>query len=232
MASRPASVNVANQSFAPPHIPKKHLKTAKLRSFNSQRPETMKPLVLASTSPFRRELLQRLGIPFETAAPNVDESPLENETPQALVARLAEAKARACADQFPDALIIGSDQVAVLDKKILGKPGTHENAVQQLQVVSGRQVEFLTGLCLFNSQTQNTQVSVVPFSVKFRQLNEQQIENYLLREQPYNCAGSFKSEGLGIALFEKLQGDDPNTLIGLPLIELIRMLENEGIELP
>ena len=190
----------------------------------------MKPLVLASTSPFRRELLQRLRLPFETAAPEIDETQLENETPHTLVARLAEAKARACAAQFPDALIIGSDQVAVLDDEILGKPGTHENAVQQLCAASGRQVDFLTGLCLLNSQTQQAQIKVVPFSVKFRVLSEQQIENYLLCEKPYNCAGSFKSEGLGICLFEKMDGDDPNALVGLPLIELTTMLSTEGVD--
>jgi MAF protein len=189
----------------------------------------MSQLVLASTSPFRRELLMRLGLPFETAAPDVDESQLDNESPQALVARLAEAKARACAAQFPEALIIGSDQVAVLDGNILGKPGNHENAVQQLQAASGRQVDFLTGLCLLNSKTQNIQVKVVPFTVVFRLLSDAQIEDYLLREQPYNCAGSFKSEGLGICLFEKMQGNDPNALIGLPLIELTTLLEAEGV---
>jgi 7-methyl-GTP pyrophosphatase len=189
----------------------------------------MTQLVLASTSPFRRSLLQRLGLPFETSAPEVDESPLENESPSTLVTRLAEAKARAIAPQFSDALIIGSDQVAVLDGQVLGKPGNHENAVQQLQAAGGRQVSFLTGLCLLNTKTQNCQVTMVPFSVVFRALSEKQIEQYLLREEPYNCAGSFKSEGLGISLFEKMQGDDPNALIGLPLIELTTMLASEGM---
>jgi septum formation protein len=190
----------------------------------------MSQLVLASTSPFRRELLTRLGLPFETAAPDVDECRQGQESPSELVARLAEAKARACAAQFPDALIIGSDQVAVLNDTILGKPGNHETAVKQLQAASGRQVDFLTGLCLLNSKTQNRQLKVVSFSVVFRPLSEEQIENYLLREQPYNCAGSFKSEGLGICLFEKMQGDDPNALIGLPLIELTTMLATEGMD--
>jgi len=190
----------------------------------------MPQLVLASTSPFRRTLLERLGLPFETAAPEADESPLENETPSALVARLAEAKARAIAPQFSDALIIGSDQVAVLDGQILGKPGNHQTAVQQLQAASSRQVDFLTGLCLLNTQTQNCHVKVVPFSVVFRSLSDSQIEQYLLKEKPYNCAGSFKSEGLGISLFEKMLGDDPNALIGLPLIELITMLSDEGVD--
>jgi len=187
-------------------------------------------LVLASTSPYRRALLQRLGMTFETAAPDTDESPLENETPNALVARLSEAKARAISAQFSDALIIGSDQVAVLDDQILGKPGTHKKAIQQLQAASGRRMNFLTGLCLLNSKTGNCHVTVVPFSVVFRTLGETQIEQYLLREKPYQCAGSFKSEGLGISLFEKMEGDDPNALIGLPLIELTTLLAAEGVD--
>ena len=191
--------------------------------------DIMPQLVLASTSPYRRTLLERLGIPFETAAPDTDESPLENESPSALVARLSEAKARAIAPQFSNALIIGSDQVAVLNEQILGKPGNHENAVQQLQAASGHRVDFLTGLCLLNTQTQHCHVEVVPFSVVFRPLSDAQIEQYLLKDKPYNCAGSFKSEGLGISLFEKMEGDDPNALIGLPLIALITMLAREGV---
>ena len=186
-------------------------------------------LVLASTSPFRKELLQRLDIPFDTASPDIDESVQPNETPDQLVARLAEQKAKAVAEQFPDALIIGSDQVATLDDEIIGKPGNHENAVQQLQKASGRKVVFFTGLCLFNSNTGNTQVEVVPFTVTFKELTEEKIDSYLKKEQPYNCAGSFKSEGLGIVLFEKLEGDDPNSLVGLPLIRLVNMLNNEGV---
>ncbi|MBI3777090.1 MAG: septum formation inhibitor Maf [Gammaproteobacteria bacterium] len=189
----------------------------------------MQPLVLASTSPYRKELLQRLGLQFQTAAPNVDETRLSDETPEQLVRRLAEEKARAVVKQFPDALIIGSDQVAVIGEEILTKPGTHENAVIQLQHCSGQSVTFLTGLCLFNARTGKAQIEAVPFRVHFRPLNSAQIENYLRREQPYNCAGSFKSEGLGIALFDRLEGDDPATLIGLPLIRLTRMLEQEGI---
>jgi septum formation protein len=185
-------------------------------------------LVLASTSPYRKALLEKLQLPFDTAAPKVDETPLPDEIPEQLVARLAEAKAKALAEQFPNALIIGSDQVAVMDGKIAGKPGNHANAMAQLKRATGKRVIFLTGLCVFNTSSQHAQVEVVPFSVIFRQLSEAQIEHYLQREQPYNCAGSFKSEGLGIALFERLEGDDPNTLIGLPLIRLIRMLENEG----
>jgi septum formation protein len=188
-------------------------------------------LVLASSSPYRKQLLQRLGQAFDTTAPDVDETALAGETPEQLVRRLAEAKAKAVAKEFPNALIIGSDQVAVLDGKILGKPGNHDNAVKQLQQASAKTVHFLTGLCLFNSKTGNIQLDVIPFKVVFRKLSNAQIENYLQTEQPYNCAGSFKSEGLGIALFEKLEGDDPNALIGLPLIKLIDMFSNEGINI-
>ena len=190
----------------------------------------MPELVLASTSPYRKALLERLGLTFHTKAPEVDESALTNETPQQLVARLAEAKARAIATQYSDALIIGSDQVAVLDDNILGKPGTHAKAVQQLQNASGRRVVFLTGLCLLNTGNNHCHVKVVPFSVVFRTLTGTQIEQYLQREKPYDCAGSFKSEGLGISLFERLEGDDPNTLIGLPLIELVNLLAIEGVD--
>lgn len=189
----------------------------------------MTTLVLASTSPFRKELLQRLGLSFETASPETDETALPGESPEQLVRRLAEAKARAVAGQFPDALIIGSDQVAVLDGAILGKPGEHARAVEQLSAASGRTVTFQTGLCLYNSRNDRAQVDVVPFAVDFRQLSAEQIDNYLRREQPYNCAGSFKSEGLGISLFRSLRGDDPNALIGLPLIRLIDMLQAEGV---
>ena len=185
-------------------------------------------LVLASTSPFRKALLEKLHIPFETAAPDVDEGIRPGESPEQLVARLSEAKARAVATNYRDALIIGSDQVAVVDGQILSKPGNHEKAVAQLKRASGKRVSFLTGLCLLNTRSNRTQVDVVPFNVIFRQLSEAQIESYLHKEQPYNCAGSFKSEGLGIALFDRLEGSDPNTLIGLPLIRLIKMLESEG----
>lgn len=186
-------------------------------------------LVLASTSPYRKELLQRLGLAFITIAPDADETRQPEETPEHLVRRLAEEKARAVMSQFPDALIIGSDQVAVIGEEILTKPGTHENAVSQLQRCSGQTVTFLTGLCLLNTRSGKTRVEAVPFRVHFRRLNPAQIENYLRRERPYHCAGSFKSEGLGIALFERLEGEDPTALIGLPLIRLTRMLEAEGM---
>ena len=186
-------------------------------------------LLLASTSLFRRELLARLALPFAAVAPDIDETPLPDEKASALVARLAGEKARAVARQEPEALVIGADQVAVLDQLILGKPVTHERAVQQLTRASGKMATFFTGLCLLDSASGRRQTAVVPFQVKFRQLHLQQIENYLRREQPYQCAGSFKSEGLGIALFDRLEGEDPTSLVGLPLIRLTRMLEAEGI---
>jgi septum formation protein len=189
----------------------------------------MVKLILASTSPFRKAILEKLGIPFSTQSPEVDESSRENETPEQQVERLSIAKAKAVADTLNEGLVIGSDQIAVIGSQILGKPGNHKNAVKQLQAASGKTVTFLTGLCLYNAKNKSYQAEVVPFNVVFRELNDQQIDNYLKKEQPYNCSGSFKSEALGITLFEKLEGDDPNTLIGLPLIRLVRMLENEGV---
>jgi septum formation protein len=189
----------------------------------------MPTLVLASTSPYRRELLARLGLPFVVANPQTDESPLPGESPEALALRLSEAKARAVADAYPDALIIGSDQVATVDGKIYGKPGDHQRAVAQLRELSGKTVNFFTGLCLYNSRSGRSQVGGVPTLVSFRQLADQEIENYLRREPAYNCAGSAKSEGLGIALLSSLQGDDPNALVGLPLIALCDMLREEGM---
>ncbi len=188
-------------------------------------------LVLASTSPFRKEILKKLGVAFETASPDIDESPLANETPPQLVIRLAEQKARAVADEFPEHLIIGSDQVAVIDNKIIGKPHTHERAVEQLSNASGKTIRFYTGLCLYNSKTDHYESEAVPFDVVFRKLSPSQIEHYLRAEKPYNCAGSFKSEALGISLFEKLVGEDPNTLMGLPLIRLVAMLEKQGLNI-
>jgi len=185
-------------------------------------------LILASTSPFRKAILDKLGINFDTISPETDETALENETPQQLVERLSIAKAKAVADKNENALVIGSDQVSVIDGEIIGKPHTHENAVKQLQNASGKTVSFYTGLCLYNSSTKKYQSEVVPFNVVFRNLTNHQIESYLKKEEPYNCAGSFKSEALGIILFEKLEGEDPNTLMGLPLIRLVKMLEKEG----
>lgn len=186
-------------------------------------------IVLASTSIYRKELLERLRLPFITASPNVDETPLPQEAPQQLVRRLAEVKARAVATQFPDALIIGSDQVAILDGHILGKPGNHERAAAQLRMASGKRLEFLTGLCLLNAVSGNAQLDVVSYTAVFRALTDRKIENYLRREQPYHCAGAFKSEQLGIALCERFEGEDPSALIGLPLIRLVHMLEREGV---
>lgn len=185
-------------------------------------------LILASTSPYRRELLSRLKIPFEVFAPDLDETPAPGETPVQTATRLAEAKARVAGARFPEALIIGSDQVATLDGMQLGKPHTHENATRQLRMMRGRSVVFNTALCLYNSQSDAVQNRLVPFTVTFRDLSDAQIEHYLSKEQPYNCAGSAKSEGLGIALIARMEGDDPNALIGLPMIALIDMLQNEN----
>lgn len=187
------------------------------------------PLILASTSPYRRALLERLGLPFAVANPETDETPLPGEAPEALSLRLSEAKARAVAAQFPDALIIGSDQVATVDGKIYGKPGTHERAVAQLKELSGKTVNFFTGLCLYNAHTKQAETLGVPTLVTFRQLSDHEIEHYLQREPAYNCAGSAKSEGLGIALLESMRGDDPNALVGLPLIALCTLLRRQGV---
>lgn len=188
-------------------------------------------IILGSSSIYRKELLQRLQISFETISPQIDETPLLQESPQETAARLAEAKARAVAQTYPRALIIGSDQVAILGDVYLGKPLNHINATEQLRLVRGKEVIFYTALCLLNSATDRLQTRVIPNYVKFRQLSDQQIENYLLKEQPYHCAGSAKSEGLGIALIERMTGDDPNALIGLPLIALVDMLTHEGVRI-
>ncbi len=185
-------------------------------------------LILASSSPFRRELLTRLQVPFSWLSPDVDETPLANELPQETALRLAQVKARKIGESHADALIIGCDQVATIDNQQLGKPLTHENATRQLRLMRGREVVFHSALCLYNAASKNMQAEVVPYIVKFRNLSDDQIENYLNKEQPYHCAGSAKSEGLGIAIIERMAGDDPNALIGLPLIALINMLQNEG----
>jgi len=190
----------------------------------------MQQLVLGSSSPFRRALLEKLGLNFESSSPDIDETAIENESAEELVARLSQQKAKAIAASYPDALIIGSDQVAVLENTILGKPGNHDNALKQLKAASGKHVRFLTGLTLLNAKTGQHQTCVEPFNVHFKSLSDQQIDYYLQQEQPYQCAGSFKSEGFGISLFSKLEGDDPNSLIGLPLIKLIEMLMVEGID--
>lgn len=190
----------------------------------------MQPIVLASSSPYRQALLRRLGLDFVAAAPNIDETPLANEAPEALAKRLASGKARALKDRHSNALIIGSDQVAWADGERLGKPGTFANALAQLQRSRGKTVTFYTGLCLYDSATGNEQLAVELYQASFRDLTDTQLRNYLIREQPYDCAGSFKCEGLGITLFESLAGDDPNTLIGLPLIRLTSMLRKAGID--
>ena len=187
-------------------------------------------ILLASSSVYRRKLLQKLGLAFEWKNPNIDESHYAYENPIELVRRLAETKARHLAGTYPNHLIVGSDQIATIGNQIIGKPHTHAPALTQLSRLREREVTFLTGICLFNPEVNRIQISVEPYKVRFRKLSDIQIENYLQREQPYDCAGSFKSEGLGICLFDKHEGDDPNTLIGLPLIALTRMLINEGID--
>ena len=189
----------------------------------------VRTLVLASTSSYRQELLTRLGLPFETASPEIDESRLENEEPEAMVTRLSLEKAKAVAGDYPDALIIGSDQVATIDDNILGKPATHERAMEQLRAASGNSVTFLTGLALYDAQSGRSHTVCEPFRVQFRTLTDNQIDDYLRREEPYDCAGSFKSEGLGIALFSLMDGEDHNSLVGLPLIQLVSMLEENDI---
>ena len=187
-------------------------------------------IILASTSPYRRDLLQRLQIPFRCLAPQADESPLPGEQPADLAVRLALAKAHSLAPDHPNALIIGSDQVASVDGRIMGKPGTHAAAVAQLRASSGQEVRFHTAIALVCTARQLEWFHVEPTSAHFRVLSEQAIESYLRREQPYDCAGSFKCEGLGIALFERLQGNDPTSLEGLPLIALTGLLARAGVE--
>lgn len=190
----------------------------------------MTDLLLASSSKYRRQLLDKLQLSYRCQSPNIDESSHTGETPQQLVQRLSIAKAQALAVKNPNSLIIGSDQVACFSGRIIGKPGNKANAIKQLSDFSGNSAIFYTGLCLLNSCTQKWQSAVVPFEVEFNQLSQSQISNYLDQEQPYDCAGSFKSEGLGISLFKALRGDDPNSLIGLPLIKLCEFLRQEGIE--
>lgn len=192
----------------------------------------MPPLVLASSSTYRRDLLARLRQPFTWVSPDIDETPHPGEGAEALVRRLAEAKARALRDQHPAHLIIGSDQVAVLGGQILGKPHDFERAHRQLAAASGTSVTFLTGLALLNSASGACQVDAIPFTVHFRHLSDEQITRYLQAEQPYDCAGSFKAEGLGVSLFRATEGEDGTSLVGLPLIRLVQMLDREGIAIP
>lgn len=195
-------------------------------------PQPPLPLLLASSSPARRALLEKLGLPFAVASPDIDESPLPGEDAEGLVLRLSQAKARALASTHPDSLIIGSDQVLTLGNETLSKPGNHERAREQLERLSGKTVTFCTGLCLLNTRTQRCQAIAEPFEVSFRHLSTEQIERYLLADKPYGCAGSFKAESLGITLFHHFQGRDPNSLVGLPLMALVDLLLAEGIVLP
>lgn len=189
-------------------------------------------LILASTSPYRRELLGRLKLPFTTCAPETDETPLPGEAPAATAERLALAKARAVVARYPDALIIGSDQVAYCGEQRFGKPGSRENARRQLRELSGKVVVFHTGLCLLNSASGRYHLRGVATEVRFRELADAEIERYLDKEDALNCSGSARSEGLGIALLEWMRSDDPTALVGLPLIALAEMLRAEGLELP
>lgn len=192
----------------------------------------MLPLILASSSPYRRELLQRLRLPFEYASPDIDETPLPGERAEQLVQRLAQSKARALAHRYPAHLIIGSDQAAVNGSRILGKPHDIERATEQLKDASGKSVSFLTGLCLLNSQSGNARIDCVPFTVHFRTLDPARIRRYLEAEQPFDCAGSFKAEGLGVSLFRATEGEDATSLVGLPLIRLVDMLLAEQVSVP
>lgn len=191
----------------------------------------MTRLILSSTSLSRKHLLERLQIPFEIIAPDIDETPYPHESPIKLVKRLAIAKAKIHANKFSNSLIIGCDQVAALDDEIVSKPETHENAVKQLKKSSGKKITFYTGISLLNTKTNHLQTAVEHFSVQYRHLTPMMIENYLQREKSYHCAGSIKAEGLGVALFERVYGKDPTALTGLPLIRLVKMLENEGVKI-
>lgn len=187
-------------------------------------------LVLASTSRYRRGLLERLGVAFQVADPGVDEARRAGEPPEAMAERLARSKALSVAERFPGSLIIGCDQVAHCDGEIFGKPGTHENAVRQLRALSGREAVFHTAVCVHDARTSATRVRIVPCRVAFRRLDDAQIESYLAKEQPYDCAGSAKSEGLGIALIARIAGEDPSALVGLPLIALVDLLREQGLD--
>ena len=198
---------------------------------HSNTPSSGRQLILGSTSRYRKELLSRLQIPFETAAPDVDETPLSNESPKDLAMRLALAKARAVAFRYPDAVVIGSDQVADLEGVPLGKPGNHINATLQLQRMRGKTVIFQTALSVVCLATGYERTDLAAVKVKFRLLSDLEIETYLCAEQPYDCAGSAKSEGLGIALLDAIENDDPTALIGLPLIRTCQMLREAGIQL-
>jgi septum formation protein len=197
-----------------------------------QKSDSRRRLVLASTSRYRSELLARLGLPFDTASPRADEAPLPGERPAQTALRLSADKARSVAAQFPDALIIGSDQVADCDGEPIGKPGNHASAVAQLTRLSGRTVVFHTGVALLDTATGDCRTELVDVRSTFRTLTAEEIDAYLRAEQPYDCAGSVKSERLGIALFERIENDDPSALVGLPLIRLAAMLRDAGLRVP
>ena len=192
----------------------------------------MLDIVLASSSVYRRELLARLEVPFSYTAPNIDESCKQNESAIDLVLRLAEAKARAVVETHPKSLIIAADQVSLCNDKILTKPHSHENAKKQLRSLSNQSAVFITGLCLLNTVSGTLQKESVCYTVFFRNLSDEEIERYLLQEKPYDCAGSFKSEGYGVCLIDRMEGEDPSSLVGLPLIFLAKMLRNEGLLMP
>lgn len=194
----------------------------------------MKNLILASESRYKQQLLARLRLPFVSLSPSVDETPLPGESAQNLAQRLAKSKAEAGAytQSGANSIIISSDQTAVIETVLLDKPGNHEQASKQLKRISGRQVSFLTGLCVIDTASNQIWLDCIPFQVCMRRLSDEQIERYLLQEKPYDCVGSFKSEAYGITLFESMQGDDPTALIGLPLIRLIEFLNRAGISLP
>lgn len=191
---------------------------------------TIPSLILASSSRYRREVLEKLHLPFQCVSPEIDESPLADESPEQTSLRLAESKARKVAQAYPNALIIGCDQVATVDGLQIGKPGNHDNAVKQLIMLSGKEVIFHSAICLYDSANQHMQSTIAPYYVKFKPLSPGQIETYLRLEQPYDCAGSAKSEGMGIVLLEYMRGDDPNALIGLPVIVLVEMLMRAGVD--
>ncbi len=192
---------------------------------------TKKQIILASSSNYRRQLCERLKIQFGVVAPNINEAPLDNESANDLVLRLAESKAKEIAKSNPKAIIIGSDQTATCNDEVLGKPGSHARSVEQLTRLSGKKVIFLTSVCVYDAENDSIETDIVPYSVKFKNLTETAIKRYLQREPAYNCVGGFKSESYGIVLCDKLEGDDPTALVGLPLIRLTQMLENAGIEI-
>lgn len=189
-------------------------------------------IILASSSPYRKELLERLQLEFSTESPNIDEECLEGESIEHYVARLAETKAKHVATKYSKSIVIGSDQALECDGMILGKPDSHENAKQQLMAMSNKTLSFYTGLCVIDASTDKSEIDVIIYRVSFRKLGEEEIEDYLLKEQPYNCAGSFMSERLGVSLMSKMEGEDPTALIGLPLIRLCQILRNLGVKLP